>query len=168
MVNRLKPDGGDAEDLLAGLWPGDEVSPLIVRAATSLGATTTSGWASEIAAVGVADFVDQLTPQSAAAALFRRSTRLSFAGTASLSLPSIVTAASASWIGEAAPIGVSDIGFDAALLTPSKLAALVVVSEELLKYSTAETACRLALGDRREPVLVSEGSFMRVNAGCAG
>src|SRR5262245_17663059 len=51
-------------------WPGDGVTPLVIKAARAPADSVTPGWAAELAGTGmVTDFVASLAPLSAAARL---------------------------------------------------------------------------------------------------
>src|SRR4051812_41665227 len=66
-----------AEDAARQMFGRDEVTDIVLRAATSPATIGTSGWASQLAQSAVADFVVGLAPVSAAAELISRGLRVS-------------------------------------------------------------------------------------------
>jgi hypothetical protein len=74
--------------------PGDEVTPIILRAATAPATTTTQGWASELAGTSVLDMLLGIGPAYASTALIPLVMSTEFPpGAASVTAPSMVVAA---------------------------------------------------------------------------
>ena len=112
----------------------------LARAASSPAMTATPGWAAELAQSVVADFLAALGPASAAAALFEQALSLSFARAGSISLPAFIAEhANAGFVGEGTPIPVHELALVSPdLLKPHKLAALAVLTREIVESSNAE------------------------------
>jgi capsid protein len=122
-------------------WAEDRVVDLLLRAAQS----PTSMADSLPLLAATAEFVQALTPFSAAADLFTRSTNLTFGRSGILVVPSISDLPMADWIAEGAPIpvvmGVSTL----AEMLPYKIATMVALTSEMLASWSAETVIRQAL-----------------------
>lgn len=111
---------------------GDGRLENLVRAAVSVGTTQTGNWAAKLVdeySVAQAEFLDILRPQT-------------IVGQLNLSpLPFYVPvkeqtiAGVANWVGEGQAKPATSQGFDKRVMLPHKLAAITVISEELLKYS---------------------------------
>jgi hypothetical protein len=67
-------------------WERDRVTPALLTRAVAPADTTTSGWASQLAAKAVAAFISSLAPQSAAR-LIEAGVTVSFDGIATVTLP---------------------------------------------------------------------------------
>jgi hypothetical protein len=126
-----------AEKIAKRLWPDDRATELVLRSAVVPADTATSGWASQLAATSIADFVGTLGPASAAGELFRRATMLEFGQSAQINVPGIVSAATdAAWVAQGSPMPVRQLSIGSgATLTPKKLAVGFVVTRELLEHS---------------------------------
>jgi hypothetical protein len=89
-------------------------------------------------------FIGSLVPRSAAAAVLDLAIQASFANAASISIPGI-TLPTAGWIGEGQAIPVLQGTVSNATLTPSKLAAIIVLTNEMVDGSDAETIMETVL-----------------------
>ena len=125
------------------IWPQDEVTPqLLTRAATSPAATTTTGWAAELAQQAIGDFVASLAPQSAAARLINAGTLVLMDGANSVRMPRRqgVPGTDVAWVGETrrSPRGASS--YRRTQLGPvHKLAAICPLSREVIEFTSGET-----------------------------
>jgi hypothetical protein len=141
----------DAERAVMKLWPRDEHTQLIVRAATSPASTTTTNWASQLATTAVSAFLNSVAVKSGAARLFELCPRIALNnGFASVSLPILTTAFSPSLASEGDPTPVQQGIFDLVTLGPTKkVAVLGAITNELRSYSAqdAETLIKAALAD---------------------
>jgi hypothetical protein len=141
----------DAERAVIKLWPRDEHTQLIVRAATSPASTSGSGWASQLTAQAVGAFLNSVAVKSAAARLFDLCPRIGLGnGFASISLPMLTTGFTPGLVSEGSPIPVQQGIFDSVTLGPTKkLAVLAAITNELRGYSAqdAEALVRAALAD---------------------
>jgi hypothetical protein len=125
------------DDRLAGMWA--------TRATTSPAMTTTTGWAAELAQMTQA-LLAHLTPQSAGAQFLANGHSLSFDGAASIMVPSL-SGGAAAWISENTAIRVVNFLSSAPTLTPHKLAASSVLTQEMIASSNAEDLVKTALVD---------------------
>lgn len=140
VCNRVEPQG--AAKFFARR-PDDEASPLLMRAVQTAGSVSGSGWASHIAAQAVAAFVLGLGPLSAAAQLFQLAYSANVPeGMNALSVPGVIPSQAGAFVKELDPIPVTSWNFDAAIMTPKKLALITVITRELAKRSGAEAAVR--------------------------
>jgi Phage capsid family len=118
------------------LWPSDK---LVLRAASAPAMTSAAGWAQELARKVVTDGLAALGAAAAGAALLQAGTVLTFDGAGSISVPGFVAAAgNAGFVGEGMPIPVRQLSSSAALLQPYKLAAVSVMTREMMESSNAE------------------------------
>lgn len=130
-----------AVQVAAEMWPSDKlVAQILTRAATSPAMTTVTGWAAELAQRVVADGLEALGPASAGAEVMKRSLVLTFDGAGSISAPGLPLDFSgvSAFVAEGQPIRVYDGALTPALLNPYKLAAIVVLTREMLESSNAE------------------------------
>jgi hypothetical protein len=132
---------GNVEDIDAVLertFNGDEVAPMLLRAATVPATTTTAGWADSAANASFADFNGLMGAAFVAPALFSRGLQLNFGPSANVIVPGLATSASnTSFVLQGAPIPVRQMTASApAVLTPHKFATLIPFTREIVSYST--------------------------------
>jgi hypothetical protein len=123
------------------LWPNDRVTTeWLMRSASVPAMTTVAGWAAELAHLVVMDALEALGPASAGARVLRGSTVLVFDGAGIISAPGFVaSAANAGFVAEGAPIPVRQLSDSAVQMGPHKMAAIAVLTEEMVLSSNAET-----------------------------
>jgi hypothetical protein len=141
-----------AAALVRRAWPDDDGADLLVKAASAPASMGVPSWAGVLSIAQHANLLNLLAPASAGAALLGRCIRLEWpAGVNSLSIPAIDSAPTkVPWMVEGSALGVQMFTTSLSVpLTPAKLAVLVVLSDEVLSYSTpsAETLVRLALSE---------------------
>jgi hypothetical protein len=149
-VHRGSAAGVAPETFAAERWPNDDMTLRIVKAATGPATTTTSGWASQLAANSVADFVLNMGPASVGSALLRRGLSLSFDGAGSITVPGVLAAAGhIGFVAEGAPIGVHQLSVSGPTLAPHKFAVIMTFTRETFAHSTPtiEALVRAALGE---------------------
>ena len=130
----------------------ERIAP-VLRAASAPATTSQPGWAAELAQTTTLAFLANLVPLSAGADLLSRALSLSFDGAAVINIPNVSTPV-CDFVGQGAPIPVvSGTSGVQASLSPAKLAAIVVVTSELLASSNAEALVRQALLDAVAPSL---------------
>lgn len=128
-----------AAEVAERLWPHNSV----VKAAVGPATTTGAGWAAPLAITAVADYVSTLGTTSAAASLFANAIKVSLAGVGQVTLPRRTTPPTANevqWVAEGEPVPVVQIALTGGpTLTPKKLMAQVVGTNELFRSSAAES-----------------------------
>jgi hypothetical protein len=141
-VRRTQPQAVAAE-----LWPSDRaVFEVLTRAASAPAMTTVTGWAAELAHKVTIDAVEALAPASSAAQVMRRGLVFDWDGAGVIAVPGFtVGAGNASWVAEGQPIPVRQLASSAAILNPHKLAAIAVLTREMIMSSNAEAAVGDAL-----------------------
>jgi hypothetical protein len=124
----------------ARMWPSDRIVTEILERATAAPAmTSVAGWAAELAQRRIHDALQALGPASAGAEIFRHVMVLSFDGAGSISAPGFVAEfGNAGFVAEGNPIPVRQLASTAVLLQTHKLAALSVLSREMVTGSNAE------------------------------
>jgi hypothetical protein len=131
--------GTSAGDLCTKLFPDDAVARhLLTRAAISGATTSTPAWAGLLAQRAVGEWLGSLVPASAAAALIARGPVLSLTGYGSINVPIRAAGPTATgWVDEAGAIPMRAWSFSSALLSPHKMAVIVVLTKELAQNSNA-------------------------------
>jgi hypothetical protein len=126
-------------DVAAEMWPGDRTVQVLLRSASAQAMVGVAGWAAELSHTVVRDALAALGPASAGAELLRQSTLLSFDGNGVISAPGFVAGAgNAGFVAEGAPIPVKQLADAVVQMSPYKLAAIAVLSEEMILSSNAE------------------------------
>jgi hypothetical protein len=133
-------------DIAQRLWPRDDTSAFVARAATTPTTTTT---ASALATTATTDFLTSLGPQSAASQLLSQGITLTFDRSITGSVPNLLSAATfAGFTGQGSPIPVFDFAFGPnTLLTLQALKGICVFTEESLNASNVEAVVRQVLGE---------------------
>jgi hypothetical protein len=140
--------GGQPAAVAQRMWPGDDVTMAVLRAATTGGTTTGAGWAADLAQTALSAWLPTLYPISAAGELIRRGLTLTIEPNAHVAVPGRSNApAAVAWVGEGAPIPARQYALNRAMLTPKKMAAIVVWSRELQRFSDAETVFTALLNE---------------------
>jgi hypothetical protein len=155
-------------DTLRRTYPDDPVGLALLQRAAITGATTTvPGWASELAGRGVSEWLPSLAPASAAAALIARGITIPLSGVATMHVPGRASAPSAvPWVGEGGAIAVRADTIAAATLAPRKVAVIVAMSRELLRFGVASQTMFDAL--LREDAAISlDTAYFSATAGSA-
>jgi hypothetical protein len=125
--------------LAAAAWPRDERVVHVIRAATVGATTSTAGWADTLAGTAVSGFVSGLVPQSAAARLMQEGVRVSLEGYGRVTIPRASTSPEPVFVGEGAPIPVSQgVIANATVGPPCKLALIESLSADLAEHSPEE------------------------------
>jgi hypothetical protein len=121
-------------DVAARMWPSD----LMLRAAVAPAMTSVAGWAAELAQT-IADALEALGPASAGAQLLKEGLVLTFDGAGAISAPGFVAEfGNAGFVAEGQPIPVRQLAETVAQLLPHKLAAIAVLTREMVESSNAE------------------------------
>jgi hypothetical protein len=129
------------------MWPSDRlVAQVVEKASVAPAMTSVAGWAAELAVRVVHDALEALGPASAGADLLKRGLVLTFDGAGSISAPGFVAEfGNAGWVAEGQPIPVRQLSSTAAVLNPHKLAAIGVLTREMIESSNAEALVTDAL-----------------------
>jgi HK97 family phage major capsid protein/HK97 family phage prohead protease len=118
----------------------------VLKAAVSAGTTTDSDWAAPLVEYQnmASEFAELLRPQTIVGRI-QGLRRVPF----NIKVPRQTGGSSASWVGEGAPKPVSELAFDQITLGMTKLAGIVVITDELARASNpaAETIVRQDLID---------------------
>jgi HK97 family phage major capsid protein len=118
--------------------PTKAVMDSVTKAASAPATTTTVGWAAELVATAILDFIDTLMPQSVYPGLSARGGRFTFGRNGVVSLPArnTTTTISGSFVGQGAPIPVRQGAFTATTLTPKKMGVISTFTREIAEHST--------------------------------
>jgi hypothetical protein len=132
-----KHRGGNIADFVEENYPGDDIVPVLIKAASLPADTSTAGWASDLAPFAVNDFLLNLGPASAGSAVLARGLGpLSFGDGGGVMVPGVSPSASlVGFVGQGLPIPVRMLSIDGAALMPKKFAVIVSYTRELLNAS---------------------------------
>lgn len=142
-----------AHDVMAERYGDDRetrtMMDFVTKTATAPATTTTSGWASQLVATTIGDFIDSLMPLSIFPNLQAKGGRFTFGRAGVVSLPSRLATPTiaGSFIAEGAPIPVRQGAFQAITITPRKMAVISTMTREIVEHSTPaiEEAIRTAI-----------------------
>lgn len=137
-------DRAEAYDMVRGQKSWKETTPeverllsnpqavRIVKVAVAAGTTTADGWASELADYNymASEFIEYLRPQTIIGKI-PNLRRVPF----NIRIPLQDTGSTVGWVGEGAQKPVSKLHFDTATFRFAKAAGIVVVTEELVRFS---------------------------------
>jgi hypothetical protein len=132
------------------MFGDDQVTDIVLKAASGQATTTTTGWAASLAGIAVYDLIRTITSLSASANLIDRALKINLDGIAEAHVPSRVVnaAAAGAWIAENSAIPVRALSFaDATVLRPRKLAVITVVTREMAESSNIEAVVKQTLGE---------------------
>ncbi len=157
-------DPTDAVAVCAELFPGDSVArSFLTRADATVATTTTSGWAAELAQTATAAFLASLAPVSAAAGLMLRGLTVPLGGYGDAVIPARATAPSAlTGVAEGAPIPVRMQTITSATLTPHKVAAIIALTRELARRSSAQQVFETML--REDAAVALDAAYFSTSA----
>jgi hypothetical protein len=134
------------EKAASRLFPGDEVTLHLVRAATPGATTTAAGWAAELAATAVGDFLASLAPESAAARLMAAGATVPFDGHHVLSFPGRSGAVgTAPFVGEGGAMPVVQRNLTGVTISPKKMALISAFTRELAERSAIQAVVETLL-----------------------
>lgn len=133
--------------------------------------TTTTGWAAELVQTDVRGFLESLENISVAAKLATFATAVDFAGFQSVTVPMENNIAAApsepAWVGEGAPIPLTQFGYTSMVLSRYKLAAITTFTREIAERSTPQIEGLLRNGLRKQYAKVLDNALLSSAAAIA-
>jgi hypothetical protein len=131
---------GRITEIAGQMYPNDRaLEMLLTRAASAPAMTSVAGWAAELSHKVVIDTLDAMGAASGAADVMKQCLTLDWDGAGAISAPGFVaSAANSGFVQEGQPIPVRQLADTAALLAPSKLASIAVLTREMIESSNAE------------------------------
>lgn len=129
----------DVIRIAEGLYPQDEVLNAHLKAAIGAGTTEAGSWAANLVGAetsAFADFVSYLRPRTIIGRFGQNGIPALRSVPFRVPLITETTPGSAAWVGEGNAKPVTSFGYSRTTLNPLKVAAIAVVSDELLKYSS--------------------------------
>lgn len=131
------------DEVLAKHYAGNTELEYFMRAISSPADTTTPGWAAELVATTIGDYIESLQTVSIYAQLINAGNRFSFGRAGKVTLPYragglTVDDLAGAWVAEGAPIPVKQTTLTSKTLTPHKLAVISTFTRELAMHSTPE------------------------------
>lgn len=139
---------------------------LVARAAQSIGTTGTSGWASQLTATPLGEFLGSLAPLSAAARLIAGGMVMTLPpGATSIIAPTRAGAPAPvdAWAAEGAPIIVHSFTLGVAELVPRKFGLICAFSRELARRGGAESVIATLL--REDAAATLDAAYFGAAAG---
>lgn len=130
-------DRESVHNVISREYSNDSDTQWLMRAAT---APTDMATAPALVRTVMPDFVTALAAESAAARIFREGLQLSFNGAGQIGVPTLIGNPNyAAFVGEGAPLPVVQ-GFaePLAMLTPKKIASIIVLTSEMIASSNIE------------------------------
>jgi HK97 family phage major capsid protein len=120
-----------AKDLVEAHYKDDAVTTGIIKSAVSAGSTQVAAWAGNLVYPEQygGDFIELLYPQTVLGRLSLKKVPFN------VRIAGMTGGTSVGWVGEAAPAPVTSAAFNAVFLTWSKVYALSVLSQEIIRFS---------------------------------
>jgi hypothetical protein len=132
------------------MFGDDQVTDIVLKAASAPATTTTAGWAQSLAGIAIFDLIQSITSLSAAADLIDRALKINMDGIVEAHVPSraLSAAAAGAWIAEGGAAPVRALSFsNAAILRPRKLVVHSVVTTEMAESSNIEAVVKQTLSE---------------------
>jgi hypothetical protein len=118
-------DRQQEEAVVRSMYPGDEASALLVKAAVAPGSLSSTQWAGALASSAVSDFVSGLGPVSAASQLIGSALQVDLDRYGHVRVPALIpTASLAVFVAEGREIPVAGMLFHGATLAPARSPSL--------------------------------------------
>lgn len=131
--------GKDHDTILNKLYPEDEATAIITKAAVAGAMTSVAGWAQELVQTSMASFLEVLRPVSIYPRLAAAGQSLTFGPmSGNIKIPSRASTPSigGSFVGEGAAIPVRRLGLTSITLSPKKMGVISVFSREIARYAS--------------------------------
>jgi hypothetical protein len=153
------------EGIIDRHWRGDEAAKYVARAVSSVANTTTTGWARDLAPIGMAgNVLVTLAPAAAATRLYEQAVQLDFTGINQIVVPRVVTPPTATWVAEGGATNFLQPVLGNVVVGPLKKILIgAAVTSELERY-TPQTASRVIEATLSEAVAVAIDSALLDNA----
>lgn len=140
-----------AEQIASRQYPDSPQLATVLKAAVQAGNTTDATWAKPLVeyTTMASEFLEFLRPQTILGKFGQGGIpglrRIPF----NVRIPGQVSSGTANWVGEGKGIPLTKMGFDAATLSNAKVAGIMVITEELVRFSdpAAESLVRDGLRD---------------------
>lgn len=133
-------DGESAAAAARRAYPQDQALPVVLRAASAVADTSTSGWASQLLAVQTVEWIASLKPSVFAQLAGIAPLRPSFDNGQLPRIPSrdATPTVAGSFVAEGAPIAVRKLNLSSTILMPKKLATISSYSNEIARSSVPD------------------------------
>jgi hypothetical protein len=130
------------EQVLRNDYASDNITGVLIRAASTPARTDTAGWAAELVNTVLADFLESLNPFSVYPSLAAAGVSLNFGRNGIIKLPSrnrlAANMIAGDFVGEGLPIPVKQLLLQSISLTPKKMAVISTFTRELANHSTPD------------------------------
>jgi HK97 family phage prohead protease/HK97 family phage major capsid protein len=125
-------------DVLHERYPGNDDIGMVLRTAMAPAVTGIAGWAAELSAVVLADFINLLPRSAIFPTLSSRGPSFTFGQYGTIKIPARVNSPkiNGSFVGEGQAIPVRKFGLTSILLTPKKMAVISEFTKEMAQHST--------------------------------
>lgn len=155
-------DKTTTEKAMKAMYPDDEISPIIMRAASTQAVTTDPSWAGPLARLSVSQAIEDIVSLSAIGKLMTiGALNLDMGRFASMVVPgrSATIADAGQWVAEGAPAPARQLHLIGPTLTHKKLEVIVTMTREMVDASNIEDVVR---------VLTSEAASVALDAAVFG
>lgn len=147
LAGRYKDQTPEVEAVIRGMIDAGNRTDVFTKAAVAAGTTTGTNWALPLVQYEtmVNEFIELLRPVTVVDRLADRMRRVPF----NIRIPTQTAGATAAWVGEGQSKPVSALAFDAVTVPFTKIAVIVVITQELARFSnpSAELLVRNDLRD---------------------
>jgi hypothetical protein len=140
--SRIDRKGRTPIELAQKIYPHDQQLDLLLRAPVTPDSTTSSA---QVVSPITYEYLDALTPLSAAASLIGASPRLRFGSGRQISVPGFAAIPALEFVAEGAPMPVVMGTTNRLILNLYKMAGIIALSRELYEHSHAENRLRQAV-----------------------
>lgn len=149
-------EGKPADMLCKELYPSDEITPFILRAASSPAKLNTTNWAGSLGALSVSEAVQEIVSMSALGHLMQAGAlHIDLGRFGSVVVPgrSTTIADAGQWVDEGAPIPARQYNLLGPSLRPHKLSVIVTFTREMSLASNIEQILRTLIIEAAGPAI---------------
>jgi hypothetical protein len=125
-------------EVLQERYPGNDDIGIVLRTAMAPAMTTVAGWAAELSAVMLADYLNLLPRSAIFPTLSSKGPSFTFGSYGSIKIPARLSSPTinGSFVGEGQAIPVRKLGLSSITLTPKKMAVISEFTREMAQHST--------------------------------
>lgn len=146
---RAHYEGIAAAEMVKRMWPDDQVTPIILRAATTQATTTDAAWAGPLAQLSISQAIEDIVAMTVAGRLARSGAlQIDLGRYASVRVPgrAVHPSDAGQWVQEGHPIPARQLQIlSGPTLAPNKLACLATMTREISEASNIDAVVRQLL-----------------------
>lgn len=145
-------EGVTPDDVAKRMYPEDDVTPILLRAASTQATTTDATWAAPLTHTAVSDAVEEIVAMSALGVLVKGGAlKVDMGRNASVVVPGRIvdpTQAKNCWVGEGQAVPVKQYSLAGGALHVHKIEVIVAVTREMSEASNIEAILRTLLTEQ--------------------